>query len=109
MIGSICQRRSRLQHWANLYHLVAGHTLRQTVPAMPAWAIPILIVLGVANFIFVIGVWKWKKWGVYGFGVVSLVAFVINLISIGILGAIFGLVGLGILIFLLRNAWAQMD
>ena len=92
-----------------IYYLVAGASVRQALPSMPSWAIPVLIVLAGVNVIFVVAVWKWKKWGVYGFTAVALIAFVINLMSVGFLGALFGLIGLGILIFLLRNVWSEMD
>jgi hypothetical protein len=94
---------------AGLYYLLAGSTVRQSLPTLPEWAIPVLGLLALANFVFAIAIWKWKRWGVYGFVGSSLVAFLVNLIGIGILVALFGLVGVVILAFLLRPIWHQMD
>lgn len=76
---------------------------------MPGWAIPVLILVALANVVFAIGVWKWKRWGMYGLGATSLIAFVINLISVGLLTALLGLIGFGILVLLVRNACPQME
>jgi len=92
-----------------LYYLLAGSTVRQSLPNLPAWAIPVLALLAFANLVFALAIWKWKKWGVYGFVGSAFVAFLVNLISIGILGSLFGLVGVAILAFLLRSVWNQMD
>jgi hypothetical protein len=92
-----------------LYYLLAGSTVRQSLPNLPAWAVPVLGLLALANFVFAIAIWKWKKWGMYGFVGSAVVAFLVNLIGIGILGSLFGLVGLAILAFLLRPVWNQMD
>jgi hypothetical protein len=92
-----------------LYYLFSGSTLRQALPTLPAWAIPTLAILAIANFVFALAIWKWKKWGLYGFAATSLIVFVINLISIGFFPALSGLIGLGLLVFLLRNVWGQME
>jgi hypothetical protein len=92
-----------------LYYLLAGSTVRESLPTLPEWAIPTLGVLALANFAFAIGIWQWKKWGVYGFAGTSLVALVVNAISIGIPAALFGLVGLGLLAYLVRPHWNQME
>ena len=92
-----------------LYYLFSGEALRQAVPSIPTWALLMLAIGGIANFIFALGVWQWKKWGVYGFAGTSLIVFVINLIVIGLGPALFGLVGLGLLVFLLRDHWSHMD
>lgn len=93
---------------AGLYYLFAGSTVTQTVPNFPGWGIPLFVALSFANLVFAIGIWRWKRWGVYGFVVSAGVAFVVNLLASGILPALAGLLGLAILGFLLRDAWGQM-
>jgi hypothetical protein len=66
-------------------------------------------IIGFCKPVFALAIWKWKKLGVYGFVGSAFVAFLVNLISIGILGSLFGLVGVAILAFLLRSVWNQMD
>ena len=91
-----------------LYYLFWGSTITQTIPTFPVWAIPLFVVLSFANLVFAIAIWQWKKWGMYGFVGSALIAFVVNLMSVGILPAFFGLIGVALLAFLLRNAWSQM-
>jgi hypothetical protein len=94
----------------SLNYLATGSNLKDTYPHRPGWAIPVLILAGFANCIFGIAVWKWQKWGVYGFVAVSLLAFVVNVASgIPIILALFGFVGLAILAYLVRNVWDQME
>lgn len=92
-----------------LYYLFAGSTVRQSLPSMPGWVIPVLGLFALANFVFALGTWNWKKWGVYGFAASSLVIFVVNVIAIGFVPALLGLVGLVILAFLVRPVWNQME
>ena len=92
-----------------LYYLLAGSTVRQSLPTVPAWAIPVLGLFALANFVFAIATWKWKRWGMYGFVGSAVVIFLVNMISVGILAALLGLVGVAILAFLLRPVWSQMD
>ena len=63
-------------------------------------------VLSVINFAIAVGIWSWKKYAVYGMYASVAIAFVINIyLGIGIVGALFGLLG-GLLIFLTtRNRW----
>ena len=94
---------------AGLYYLFASSTLRQSLPTLPGWVIPILAIATIANFVFAIAIWKWRKWGMYGFAGSALVTFVINVISISVLGALVGLIGVALLAFLLRPVWNQME
>ncbi|MFS1701619.1 hypothetical protein [Alteromonas sp. AMM-1] len=63
-------------------------------------------VMSTINFAIAVGIWCWKKWAVYGMYLSVAIAFVINIyLGVGILGALFGLVG-GLVIFLTtRNRW----
>ncbi|MBZ0315007.1 MAG: hypothetical protein K8L91_01220 [Anaerolineae bacterium] len=92
-----------------IYYLTAGDAVKDAVPDLPDWALPVLIVLSFVNFICAIGIWMWKKIGFYGFVGTSIVAAIINLISIGPGQAFFGLIGLGILGFLVRPIWDDLE
>ncbi len=62
-------------------------------------------VLNVAGLVFAIGVWKWKKWGVYGYvGSMGLV-ILLNLTTGQVLPALQGLVPITLLIGLTRPVW----
>ena len=63
----------------------------------------LLAILGIANVIFAILLFKWKKIGFWGFVATSIVALFINLsIGLGIAQSLFGLVGIVILYFVLQ-------
>ena len=92
-----------------IYYLVAGGTVRQALPGLPPWVLPVLTVFGIANFVFALAVWNWKKWGMYGFVGSSAVVFFINAATLGTGRAIIGLVGVIILAALVRPIWKQME
>ncbi|RPI94448.1 MAG: hypothetical protein EHM40_06515 [Chloroflexi bacterium] len=92
-----------------LYYLFAGSTLRETLPSLPEWRISVLTILALANFAFAIGIWNWKRWGVFGFAGSALVAFLINAIQFGFVGALSGLIGVVLLAVLVVPIWNQMD
>ena len=92
-----------------VYYLAAGHTVKQALPNLPEYAIPLLIFLGIANFVFALAIWSWKKWGMYGFACSAAIAFIINLTNLGVGPSLLGLVGVGILVALVSPVWKQMD
>jgi len=93
-----------------LIYFLAGSNIKETFTSAPDWAIPTLGLFAFANFVFALAIWKWKKWGVYGFGISSIVIFAINLsIGIPVIQALFGLAGFVILIILLRPVWNYLE
>lgn len=92
-----------------LYYLVQGATISQMLPNVPTWIIPVLGVLSLVNFGFIIAIWRWKKWGVYGFVGLTAIVLVINLLTIGITAIPAGVLSLAVLGFLLRPVWDDMD
>jgi uncharacterized membrane protein (DUF2068 family) len=81
-------------------------TYQQLYPSAPSFMFILLAGLGVLNLVCVYGLWTWKKWGFYLFLVSAGVSLVINLVlGIPIMFALFGLVGVAIVWFLLRNRW----
>lgn len=93
-----------------LGYFIGGGAIRQLTPNIPGWAIITSGTLSLLNIIFALGIWKFKKWGFYGFGAVSVIAFVVNIISgTPVYSALIGLVGIVILYFLVRPIWSQME
>ena len=100
---------------STLVYLVGSEAIRRNTPNMPAWAFPVLIVLGIFNLVCAIALFRWKKWGFWGFVASAVIAFAVNL-SIGIAPgfALVGLLGLAILYGVLhigkeRKGWSQLD
>jgi hypothetical protein len=92
-----------------LYYLAFGSAVRQALPNLPAWALLVLGILAFGNFACALAVWRWKKWGIYGFAASSLVIFLINASYIGVLTAALGLLGIAILALLVRPLWSRFD
>jgi hypothetical protein len=92
-----------------IYYFLAGSSVAQAYPSMPTWMVPVLGILSLANFVFAIGIWNWKRWGMYGFAASAGVLFFINALYVNLFTALWGLVGIGLLAYLLRKAWSQME
>jgi len=76
----------------------------------------LLGILGIANVVFSIMLFQWKKLGFWGFIITSLGALIINLsIGLGIVQSLFGLVGIAILYGVLQikkdniPAWENLE
>ena len=92
-----------------LQYLVGGAMIKQSLPSFPTALLPVLALLTFANLAFAIAIWKWKRWGLYGFIASSAIAFLINLTTIGVGTALLGLLGVVLLAVLVRPVWSQME
>jgi len=98
-----------------LIYLLGSETIRRNVPTMPPWAFPVLILMGIFNLVCAIALFRWKKWGFWGFVASALVTFFLNLtIGLGLGSAFFGLLGVAILYGVLHigkeeKGWSQLD
>ena len=92
-----------------IYYLVSGSAIQNSMPAYPSWGIPVMIVLTLVNLACAIALWGWRKWGLYGLIASSLVAFLINVFTLGFAASVSGLVGIVIMIALVRPVWKQME
>jgi len=99
-----------------LYVLVAllpmSAEAQRSLSNWPQWAIYMLGLVGLALFVCAFAIWKWKRWGVYGFAVATVVFLVSSFfqgklsIAAAVLG--FGIV-MAILIRLVRPVWQKME
>ena len=48
---------------AVLIYTLGSAGVRQNYPNAPDWAFPVLEVIGIANVVCVVALFKWKKWG----------------------------------------------
>lgn len=90
----------------------AVHSAR---PDSPAWALFVMTILGIANLVFAVALFRWKRWGFFGLLVTTTLALIINL-RIGIKPAVFvaGLCGIVILYTVLqiggkKKGWDQLE
>lgn len=99
-----------------IYSLVTALTASQSTSTLSlSW----IIIRTLGNVVFVIAIWKWKKWGVYGLLIGLLLGVLVVLMSTSgsspvfvgtLIGSLIGMVIVaGILYLLLRNIWDQME
>jgi hypothetical protein len=87
------------------------HNLTQaTGHAPPSWYFPAVGFLSLLYFVSLIGVWTWKRWGVYDFYGVLVLSLILS-IAAGYLNAVtlFSLVIPLILFFLIRPHWEDFE
>jgi hypothetical protein len=89
------------------YYLTSSAAMQAVYPSAPGWAFIGLAALGVINAVGAIGLWMWKRWGFYVYAGVAAITLVVNLIiGVPITYALTGLIGLGILWWLVKDKWA---
>jgi hypothetical protein len=89
-----------------LSYWLGSALIKRAVPAMPDWFSPVMALACLYDFAFAIAIWKWRRWGVFGYGVITVLVFVANL-AIGwpLIRALPGLLGFLVLLGLLRPQW----
>ena len=96
-------------------YLLGSSFIKQNMPGMPSWVILITGIFSVFNFACAIALFKWKKWGFWGFLISSIIALFINSsIGLGIGQSLSGLLGIAILYGVLHigkenKGWSQLD
>lgn len=82
----------------------------------PGWAVPVLVVTGLVNVVCAIALFRWKKWGFWGFCISSAYSLLVNLnLGIGSAQSLIGLIGILVLYAVLHiggesnKAWPQLE
>ncbi len=76
------------------------------IQSVPSWAVYFLGIFSVLNLIFIILLFKWKKWAFLGLCITAIIVLIVNLaIGTGALLSFLGLLGPIILYLLLRPKW----
>lgn len=95
---------------AALTYLMWNSSIIATYPNVSSWIWYIYGLLGLANVVFTLFLFMWKKWAFFAFCGTTVLAFVLNLIvGLGIIAAIFGLIGPVILYLLIRSKWGLLE
>lgn len=98
-----------------LMYLFGSELIKKSFPDAPSWSMPVLVIMGIANVIFAVALFKWRMWGFVGSVGSSIIVFFINLsIGVGILQSIGGILGVAILYGVLkmgneRAAWPKLE
>ncbi|HEX2092725.1 MAG TPA: hypothetical protein VHG28_10000 [Longimicrobiaceae bacterium] len=98
-----------------LLYLLNGDAVAADAPTPWPGAIQLLGLIAICNVMFAVAVFRWKKWGFYGFAASTIIVLGINLsIGIGIEAAFPGVAGIAILYWTLhmggeRRAWPHLE
>lgn len=78
----------------------------QVYPKVTIGMLYFMGVMAIVNVVLAAGIWRWKKWGVYGFYCVVATAFCINLyVGLGLAGSLMGLMGAVIIFITTKKRW----
>src|SRR5208282_1220135 len=86
-----------------LMYLIFSGKIKAHLAHAPVWTTPTLVAACIANVIFSVALFQWKKWGFFGFVGTTILALAINLrIGVSIGRILFGLIGIAVLYAVLR-------
>ena len=89
-----------------LLYLINGEAMAAAWPSAPPATFTVLV--GISNAVFALALFRWKKWGFYGFAITAFPIFGINLyIGVGVAQALFGFAGVGILYWVLQMGYER--
>jgi hypothetical protein len=97
-----------------LMYTLGSAAMQAIQPNLPNWALPVLVGLGICNIAFFLAVFRWRRWGFYGFIATSVIAVIVNLsIGLSVVSSLLGLSGAAILYWVLQmggqnNGWRQL-
>ena len=73
------------------------------------WIISMMVVHSLANIAAAIGIFYWKKWGLYVYAASTVIALVAGLLSVGIWSVFYMVLPLAIVGWLLRSKWGYFE
>ncbi len=68
-----------------------------------------MVVHFLANIAAAVGIWYWKKWGLYVYAASTILALVAGLISVGIWSLFYMVLPLAIIGWVLRSKWSYFE
>ena len=93
-----------------LTYLLWNSSIIDMYPNVPPSIWYVYGILGLANVVFTVFLFMWKKWAFFAFCGMATLAFILNLIvGIGIIASIFGLAGPVILYLIIRSKWSLLE
>jgi hypothetical protein len=82
----------------------------ELTPSLSVGILYFLGVIAIANVALAAGVWMWKKWAVFSFYAVGVIAFCTNTyIGIEIIPSLIGLIGPAIIYFTTKKRWEHFS
>lgn len=95
---------------AALTYLLWNSSIIAMYPNAPSWIFYIYGILGLANVVFTVFLFSWRKWAFFALCGSTGVGFILNLIiGLGLVVDISGLAGPVILYLILRSRWNLLE
>ncbi|NCO96528.1 MAG: hypothetical protein COY38_05245 [Candidatus Aenigmarchaeota archaeon CG_4_10_14_0_8_um_filter_37_24] len=96
--------------FTTLTYLFLNSLIIAAFPNVPSSIFYIYGALELANVIFAIFLFKWKKWAFFAFCTSAVIIFIMNVsIGLSIFTALFGLIGIVILYLILKPKWNLLE
>jgi hypothetical protein len=73
------------------------------------WILTMMVVANLMDVIAAIGIWLWKRWGMYVYLYATIIAFVAGLASVGMWASFYLILPAVIVGWLLRSKWDYFD
>ena len=73
------------------------------------WLVSLMVVHSLADVVAVVGVWFWKRWGMYVYAASTVLALVVGLLSVGMWSVFYMILPLVILGWVLRSKWSYFE
>ena len=73
------------------------------------WIISMMVLHFLANFAAAVGIFYWKKWGLYVYAASTIVALIAGLISVGMWSVFYMVLPLVIVGWVLRSKWGYFE
>jgi len=73
------------------------------------WILTMVVVANLLDVIAAIGIWLWKRWGMYVYLYATIIAFVAGLASVGMWASFYLILPAVIVGWLLRSKWDYFD
>jgi hypothetical protein len=93
-----------------VHGIFAAYLYSSTAPEVQRpWVIGLMVVHFLANIAAAVGIFYWKKWGLYVYAASTVLALVAGLVSIGIWSVFYMVLPLAILGWMLRSKWNYFE
>lgn len=73
------------------------------------WILTLMVVHFLANILAAVGIWYWKKWGLFVYAASTVLAVVVGLLSIGVWSVFYFVLPLVIFGYILRSKWEYFE
>lgn len=93
---------------AAVYFLVLIGVTDTAAANLPREMLVFSLLICLGNIICGIGMWRWRRWGLIGYGIIVLTAFIVTGVVTKDFSNFFGLVGMTLLTILFYPFWKYM-